>query len=148
MVKPDIVLTDKPDPVAREAILAGLLAYNLEHAGPHEARPLAALITDPATGQVIGGLWGQTASRWLFVELLFVPAALRRSGIGTVLMQRAEAEAIRRGCLGAWLDTFSYQARGFYERLGYAVFGALEAYPPGHDRFFMQKPLVPPAGRR
>ena len=59
---------------------------------------------------------------------------------------RAEAEAIRRGCLGAWLDTFSFQARGFYERLGYAVFGALADYPPGHDRFFMQKPLVPPAG--
>ena len=143
---PDIVLTDQPDSAAREAILGGLLAFNVAQAGPHAARPLAVLITDPATGQAIGGLWGRTAWRWLFVDLLFVPETLRGGGLGASLMQRAEAEAIQRGCLGAWLDTFSFQARGFYERLGYAVFGALADYPPGHDRFFMQKPLVPPAG--
>jgi hypothetical protein len=50
-------------------------------------------------------------------------------------------EAIRRGCRGAYLDTFSYQARPFYEKLGYAVFGTLDDYPPGHQRFFMRKRL-------
>ncbi|MBW4092289.1 MAG: GNAT family N-acetyltransferase [Proteobacteria bacterium] len=145
MVTPDIVLTDQPDPSAREVILAGLLAFNVAQAGPHAARPLAVLITDPDSGQVVGGLWGRTAWRWLFVDLLFVPEPLRGSGLGASLMRQAEAEAIRRGCLGAWLDTFSFQARGFYEGLGYTMFGALSEYPPGHDRFFMQKPLVPPA---
>jgi hypothetical protein len=52
-----------------------------------------------------------------------------------------EAEAIRRGCHGAFLDTFSYQARPFYEKLGYEVFGTLEDYPPGHQRFYMRKRL-------
>lgn len=56
-------------------------------------------------------------------------------------MRLAEEEAVRRGCLGAWLDTFSFQARGFYERLGYSVFGVIEGYPPGHSRFFLKKTL-------
>ena len=52
-----------------------------------------------------------------------------------------EAEAIRRGCKGAYLDTFSYQARPFYEKLGYEVFGTLDDYPTGHQRFYMRKRL-------
>lgn len=136
---PDIHLTDAPDPAAREAISSGLQSFNVARAGSHDARPLAVLITDPATGDVIGGLWGRTWFAWLFVELLFVPETLRGSGLGVSLMQRAEAEAVRRGCRGAWLETYSFQARGFYERLGYAAFGTIEDYPPGHRCFFMQK---------
>ena len=136
---PDISLTDTPDPAAREAILAGLLSFNEAQAGSHEVRPLAVLVGDPATGDALGGLWGKTSFGWLFVELLFVPETLRGSGLGTSLMRRAEEEAARRGCRGAWLDTFSFQARGFYERLGYAVFGTIQDYPPGHRRYFMQK---------
>ena len=59
-------------------------------------------------------------------------------------MEQAEREAIRRGCRTIWLDTFTFQARGFYERLGYSVFGTLEDYPPGHSRFFLKKSLTQP----
>jgi hypothetical protein len=52
-----------------------------------------------------------------------------------------EVEAILRGCHSAFLDTFSYQARPFYEKLGYEVFGTLNDYPRGHQRFYMQKRL-------
>jgi ribosomal protein S18 acetylase RimI-like enzyme len=72
-----------------------------------------------------------------------VPEAQRGAGIGRELMRRAEAEAVERGCLGAWLDTFSFQAPGFYERLGYSIFGRIDDYPPGHSRFFMRKSLAP-----
>jgi ribosomal protein S18 acetylase RimI-like enzyme len=54
-------------------------------------------------------------------------------------MQRAEDEARRRGCRGAWLDTYSFQARGFYERIGYEVFGVIDDFPPGHSRLFLRK---------
>jgi len=56
-------------------------------------------------------------------------------------MDRAEAIARAHGCVGIWLDTFSFQARGFYEKLGFAVFGTMEDFPPGHQRFFLQKRL-------
>jgi len=66
---------------------------------------------------------------------------MRGSGIGRRLLSEAEAEAIRRRCRGALLDTFSFQARGFYERLGYSAFGVIDDYPPGHCRIFLAKKL-------
>ena len=59
-------------------------------------------------------------------------------------MDDLESVAVRRGCTHAHLDTFSYQARPFYERRGYSVFGTLDDYPPGHQRFFMAKRLSGP----
>jgi GNAT superfamily N-acetyltransferase len=106
-----------------------------------DARPLAVLLQDPA-GADIGGLWGRTARGWLHMDTPFVPDALRGAGLGSRLVRMAEAEAERRGNRGAWLDTFSFQARGFYERLGYSVFGTLEDYPPGHRRHYLCKRLT------
>jgi len=54
-------------------------------------------------------------------------------------MLRAEAEARARGCIGIWLNTFSFQARGFYEKLGFTLIGQIDDYPVGHQRFFLQK---------
>jgi len=53
-----------------------------------------------------------------------------------------EHAAKERGCTAAHLDTFSFQARPFYESLGYEVFGTLDDYPQGHQRFFMKKTLT------
>lgn len=139
---PKIELTDKPAAEVREAIIQGLGAFN-EAAVPGTAmRVLAVVLSDPATGAPVGGLWGRTGGSWMFVELLFVPEALRRRGWGRKLMTLAEDEAKARGCIGAWLDTFSFQARGFYERLGYEVFGTIENFPPGHARHFLKKGLA------
>jgi hypothetical protein len=55
-------------------------------------------------------------------------------------MGAAEGRAVERGCHSAWVDTFSFQAPGFYPKLGYEVFGELD-YPPGHKRIFLQKRL-------
>lgn len=143
-MQPELILTDAGDPAAREAILRGLSRFNDERGGKPDFRPLAVLLRAGKEGDIVGGLWGRTAWRWLFVELLFVPEAQRGAGIGRELMRRAEAEAVERGCLGAWLDTFSFQARGFYERLGFSIFGRIDDYPPGHSRFFMRKSLGAP----
>ncbi|CAN5409642.1 GNAT family N-acetyltransferase [soil metagenome] len=136
-------LTDTPDDQARAAIIKGLLAYNRAQTGISDNRPLAVLVHD-AEGQVIGGLWGRTAYGWLFTELLFVPKSLRGKGVGKSLLLQAEAQARERGCHGAWLDTFAFQARPFYEGLGYACFGEIEDYPRGSSRFFMKKDLDVP----
>lgn len=133
-------MTDQPDEAIRTAVLELLVAYNRARTGRNDHRPLVLTIKD-ADQQVIGGLWGRTAYDWLFVELLFVPEALRGRGVGTDLMSRAESEAIARGCHGAWLDTFEFQARGFYERIGYTCFGELDDYPVGSARYFMRKVL-------
>lgn len=56
------------------------------------------------------------------------------------MLALAEEEALRRGAALAHLDTFDFQARGFYERAGYEVFGTLD-YPTGVRRFYMCKAL-------
>ena len=67
---------------------------------------------------------------------------MRGRGIGTDLVSRAEREAVARGCHSAWLDTFEFQARAFYEGLGYTCFGEVANYPAGFGRFFMKKRLI------
>lgn len=101
-------------------------------------RPLVIPIHD-STGAVTGGLWGHTLVRWLHVQLLYIPAVQRGRGTGTALMTSAEAEARDRGCIGAHVSTFSFQAAPFYEKLGYSVFGTLEHYPPGHSLLHFRK---------
>ncbi|SUE45036.1 GNAT family N-acetyltransferase [Roseomonas gilardii] len=136
-----IAVTDSPAEAERETVLRGLIAFNTERAGPLEMRPLAVILRDPGTGQPLGGLIGRTARDWFFVEMFHLPEEARGRGTGRRILIAAEEEAVRRGCRYAWLDTFSFQARGFYEKLGYSVFGTLEDYPAGHSRYFLRKTL-------
>jgi GNAT superfamily N-acetyltransferase len=144
MKHPKLTLTDAPTPAMRSAIVDPLVRFNEAQIGhPQGYCPLVILISDPVTETVIGGLWGATANAHLHIDLLFVPEELRRTGLGRRLIKDAEEEAVRRGCRGVWLDTYSSQARGFYERLGYTVFGTIDDYPPGHSRFFLKETLGP-----
>jgi len=133
-----ILATETAAPQDRAALIAALTQYNDAQVGPSNFRPLVLLLRD-AAGATVGGLWGRSVYDWLFVELLAVPEALRGRGLGAELMQRAEAVARERGCLGVWLDTYSFQARPFYEKLGYTLFAELPDHPRGGARYFLQK---------
>jgi GNAT superfamily N-acetyltransferase len=76
-----------------------------------------------------GGLSGILYWDQLFVDTPWVDHVRRERGLGRELMKHAETYAIAKGCHSAWLDTF--QAYGFYEKLSYKVFGALDDYPVG-----------------
>jgi len=93
-------------------------------------------------GHILGGLLAKAGRGWLHIKTLWVDPGLRGQGYGSRLLAAAEEEGRRRGCHGAYLDTFSFQARPFYERFGYEVFGTLDDFPAGHQRFFMRKPLI------
>ncbi len=137
---PKITLTDKPEASAAKALSLLLIAFNNEKSGyEYDGLPLAISITDQESGETLGGLWGATGYGYLHIDLLFVPQAMRGNGMGRSVMRQAENEAICRGCRGVWLDTFSFQARASYEKLGYTVMGELEDSPPGHKRFMMKK---------
>ena len=84
-----------------------------------------------------GDIW----AAWLHVRTLAVAAPARGHGFGRELMKRAELYAVERGCTDAFLDTFSFQAKPFYEKLGYRVLGTLENHPVGHEHYFMTKKL-------
>lgn len=139
----EIVFEPEPQPETRTAILEGLIAYNAERTdhrfGP--PRNIAIALRDPETGASVGGLTARIGYSRMFVELLYVPGHLRGQRLGEQLMQEAETVARREGCTGIWLDTFSFQAPGFYRKLGYSEFGSLGEYPPGFSRHFLHKPL-------
>jgi len=107
----------------------------------HDAVPLSVIAYD-ASGAVAGGLFGETQFSWFKLSIMAVRAASRGRGLGRELVERAEAEARRRGCKYVFLDTMSYQAPGFYESLGYQVVGRIEDWDShGHTKYFMTKTL-------
>lgn len=114
--------------------------HNIASTGQADWYPVAFFLRDEA-GEVLGGLLGEIWAGWLHIRTLALAAPARGQGFGRELMQRAERYARERGCTNAFLDTFSFQARPFYEKLGYRVFGVLENHPAGHQHFFMTKRL-------
>lgn len=139
---PRLAVAENPGPAARDAIAGGLAAFNRPLYGAADSRPLSVTIADPATGAVVGGLLGRTFWRWLYVEMLFVPEAMRGRGLARSVLALAEAEAVRRGCVGSLIDTFSPTNAAIYGRLGYVVCGTVPDFPPGHVRTFLRKTLA------
>jgi len=130
----------KLHPLGRDVAVVrnGLRAYNKQQTGSIKRQDIALLLYDDAD-EAVGGLTATAVLDWLFIEWLHVPAELRGRGHGTELVAAAEAFAREEGLIGIWLDTFSFQARPFYERLGFVVFGTLHDHPVGGARYFMQK---------
>ncbi|KRF37651.1 GNAT family N-acetyltransferase [Nocardioides sp. Soil805] len=108
------------------------------------SRPLAVYAWEG--DRVVGGCTGSTEDlwRWFTVDTMWVDAGLRGRGLGAALLAQAEAEAVRRGCRWAKLNTWDFQAPVFYERCGYEEYGREVDYPPGHTNFLMRKTLRSP----
>lgn len=125
-----------------DVVRSGLVASNRVATGRAAGYlPFVFHLIDPDSGAPVGGAVGHGAFDWVFVELLHVPETLRGQGHGSRLMQAVEQFATDHRQAGIWLDTFSFQARPFYEKLGYTTFGTLEGHPRGSARYFMQKRL-------
>lgn len=123
-------------------IWAPLLAFNQQAVGDAQGEAFALNITTPGDNGILGGLWALSLWGSFYIGLVVTPEGARGQGFGTQLMAQAEAEAIARGCRSMWLDTYAFQARGFYERLGFSVFGQIDGPPPMFPRYFMQKLLA------
>ena len=119
---------------------SGLTAHTLPIIGVPGFRPLAVFLRDH-NGRIVGGAYGRTNWNRLHISTVWVAETARGKGLGRRVMLAIEGAAEERGCERAHLDRFSYQARPFYEKLGYRVFGELEDYRPGHTRFFLRKQL-------
>ena len=135
----DFRIDDNMSPDDESTVVRGLLAFNEAWIGPANEHPVKLVARDDVG--VIGGLIGNIRWRWLYVAKLWVHERARGRGVGTRLLTTAEDLARSRGCTGASLDTFEYQARPFYEKLGYELFGMLDGYPPGYRQFYLRKRL-------
>ena len=132
-VEPDATVADI------QAVEAGLRDFNATVIGPAHQRPVRIFLRED--GRIAGGLLGEIRWRWMYVAKLWVAESLRSQGYGSKLMAAAESHAREHSCIGISLDTFEYQARPFYEKLGFELFGTLEGYPPGYRQFHLAKRL-------
>ena len=140
-----IVCVDKPEESAWGIIGQGVHNYNMQQAGDQEFQRLCFVLHAPDQ-VIVGGVIGEVYWDWLYLDLLWVKDELRGRGYGHRLLTIAEQEARQRGAKNAYLDTFSFQAPDFYKQHGYQVFGELQDFPPGHQRFFLTKQLQKKCG--
>jgi GNAT superfamily N-acetyltransferase len=143
---PEISVADELQPADFTVITDGLRAYDLSQAGYSDFRPLAVVVRDPQTGNVVGGLHGRSEFGLVYVGWLFLPEDLRRARIGSRVLAMAEEEGRRRGCTRIALTTLSVEAPGFYQKQGYDIAATIDCDPPGLTRYYMMKRLVPVRG--
>jgi len=134
-----ILVTDTPAAADEEYVIDSLWAHNAKTT-PVDIHPLFITLRDD-DNQIYAGLVARTWWGGLEVQYLWVSDACRGQGTGRDLMQTAEAEARKRGCHMAYVDTFDFQAKGFYEKLGYAPYGELGDYAHLHTRHYLAKKL-------
>src|SRR5215813_6512997 len=115
-------LTVEDDPSAEDvgALGEGLTAHALPLTGVPGFNRLGVFLRDER-GMLVGGVFAHVNWNWLSINLVWVSERLRRAGLGRQMILAMEQAGRERGCTHAHLDTFSYQARPFYEKLGYEV---------------------------
>ena len=133
----EIVYIDQPE---WGVIGGGISQYNKQQAGDDKGQNLC-FVLRTTDDDVLGGVIGATFWDWLYIDLMWVKEELRGRGYGQRLLELAEEEARKRGAKNAYLDTFSFQAPDFYKKRGYEVFGELNDFPQGHQRYFLTKEL-------
>ena len=137
---PILSFPEARDPRAEAVVTGGLAAYNREKFGRVDAKTLDILVHDDNSGEIVGGLLGRSSLGLFFLDLFYLPEKLRGGGLGSRIVALAEAEARRRSCTAASVNTISFQAPEFYERRGYRRFGEI-APADGATRIFLGKTL-------
>ncbi len=139
----DIRLSSEPDanPADVTALQDNVDEFNMTITGVRDYQPVRIFLRD-AAGAARGGILAEVWGGWMHITYLWVDEPLRKHGLATRLLLAAEAEAQDFGCHHASVETFSFQARPFYEKFGYRVIASLEDYPPGHTFYILRKSLV------
>jgi GNAT superfamily N-acetyltransferase len=136
----EIRIEDKAAPEDLQALWRNLYEFNVVQTGQH-GQFISVFLRD-SEGQIVGGAHGWTAFGWLHIDVLWLREDLRRKGMGRQVLEATEQEAKKRGCKFAELETFSFQALGFYQRNGYTIFGELGHIAGEHRWYFLKKDLV------
>lgn len=140
MTEPSLKIVAEPH--APEADIAfvknSLYEFNMMAMKDHSPKAINLFVRDESNviyGGVLVNCWG----KWAHIDFLWVSETARHKGFGSQLLEMAHEQARDIGCIGAYLETFSFQARPFYERFGYRVVGEVKDFPPGQTYFFMAK---------
>ncbi|HHG85256.1 MAG TPA: GNAT family N-acetyltransferase [Bacteroidetes bacterium] len=122
-------------------VLGQLRAYNESHASHSFVRKRIHLYARNKKGKIVGGCFAAITFHTLSIQILWVEASMRRSGTGKLLLEKVENIAREMGTIWSTVETTSFQARPFYERMGYKVFADLADSPIGDTCYWLKKRL-------
>jgi len=139
----DIEVTTAPTKEEMDTIRNGIHAYNRQYIGePAVKEDLRfSVLARDGHGTITGGINAVSFWGWLHIEILWVEEALRGTGLGSRLLFSAEEFALKHEFFNSRLETTDFQAKGFYERHGYKVYGVLEDFPEDYNLYYMTKSL-------
>jgi N-acetylglutamate synthase-like GNAT family acetyltransferase len=115
--------------------------FNSNATGYFDGESFSSVQRDEA-GVIRAGTYGYTWGGCAYVSYLWVAESERRRGLGTALLRAVEDHAQAKGCSVVFLATHSFQAPGFYARMGYEQQSLLEDHPVGHSSMIFAKRLV------
>lgn len=139
MLAPFITIEDDPPEKDIRVLWDGIGEYNFSQTGL-KGQPVLVFLRDEQH-EVIGGAYGWAVYAWLHVRVLWLREDQRQRGWGTRILQATEAEAVKKGCRHSRLETYSFQALGFYQKNGYRVFTELGNVAEDHQLYFLEKDL-------
>ncbi|MGT3085485.1 GNAT family N-acetyltransferase, partial [Salmonella enterica] len=133
----DIQITHQVTEFDKEELLAGLRSYNAQFVDFSKNGQLGVYCRNES-GEMVGGLIADRKGPWLCIDYLWVSESARSRGLGSQLMEMAEKEGLRKGCVHGLVDTFSFQALPFYEKQGYILQMSLPDFPKvGSQRHYL-----------
>ncbi len=130
-----------PEPEDMEVLVAGMLAYHSDKGHPRKVDKVSITIKSE-DGKLVGCAMVAFLYNGMEINSLWVDESMRGHGLGQKLMELAEAEGKKRGAEFAYTNTFTWQAPGFYEKLGYKRYGKLEDFPAGNQLSYYRKDLI------
>jgi GNAT superfamily N-acetyltransferase len=133
-------LEDDTDDAVWNGVMTGLRAFNAAAVPGLQSHKIVAAIRDE-DGALHGGVIGRLAGDSVYVEIVWNDDGVRGTGLGRAAMRLVEERARELGAREAWLYTMSFQAKPFYEKLGYSQFAQLPWLDGRHARHFMRKDL-------
>lgn len=139
-----IELSESPPKSALDIISQGIESFNQGHMPDEvvfESDTRFAVIARNNEGEVLGGVRACAFWNYCIIELLWLQNEARGGGVGSKLVAEAEAYAKSKGFQYMRTETLDFQAKPFYEKLGYKVFGELPNHPAGHTTCLLTKVL-------
>jgi len=136
-----IILEPAPNLEDIDFIEENLDKYNNLENKLTKLKPIVVFVRDN-NNKILGGLTGWTIGTWFHIQNFWIEESIRFKGYGSCLLNKAENEALERGCHVVDLTTFSFQYTDFYKKRGYVVFGELDNIGGGHKIYFMKKNLI------
>ncbi len=135
-----IVIDHNPSQFDNDTVMEGLISSNERVMGEPRDKEFSVFLKNDS-GNVFGGIQAHFDKESVYIEALWVDEKLRKQGYGSKLMNAAEQEAIKHGCIFSITDTLDFQAEDFYLKNGYQRMGEIKKYWYEHSRFFLKKVL-------